>query len=250
MSWQLFSCEGSTKLEHTRIGQNCWRSGRRSTTYACPSLGIKVQHGNSEVWQAQTVTNRANMSSPRSNSALEAKASIERSGFYLIKDAAEETDAEKMTGKGKLFAQFYNAGYYTKTPQGLDFVFQNTMGDTVRFNERLMYCYLTLQEIRSIVLSIIAQPRWGYLRYFSTRLSSEYAWFFHNRDESNGHEAIHTLLVQFWMPGSRVVYYEGSQSQFFDAKEDPDNWGVLKTPLNNMKRESIIARIEDMPNGG
>ncbi|KAM3549293.1 hypothetical protein ARSEF4850_008934 [Beauveria asiatica] len=163
------------------------------------------------------------MSSLRSDSAPEAKASIERAGFYLAKDTDEETDAEKVTGKGQRFAQFYNAGYYTKTPQGLDFVFRNIWGDT---------------------------PRWGYLRYFSTRLSSEYAWFFHNRDERDDGEAIHTLLVQFWMPGSRVVYYEGSQLQFFDAKEDPDNWGLLKTPLNNVKREGIITRIEDMPNGG
>lgn len=84
------------------------------------------------------------MSSLRSNSAPEAKASIERTGLYLVKDTVEETDAEEVAGKGKRFAQFYNAGYYTKTPQGLDFVFRNTMGDTVRFNIIFPCCYLTL----------------------------------------------------------------------------------------------------------
>jgi len=57
-------------------------------------------------------------------------------------------------------------------------------------------------------------------------------------------------MVQFWMPGSRVTYYEGSHLQFFDAEEDPDNWGVLKTPCPNMKRKGIVTRVEDMPNGG
>ncbi len=35
-------------------------------------------------------------------------------------------------------------------------------------------------------------------------------------------------------PKSR--YYKGSQLQSFNAEEDPDNWGVLKTPRSNMKR--------------
>lgn len=52
------------------------------------------------------------------------------------------------------------------------------------------------------------------------------------------------------MPGSRVTYYEGSQLQFFDAEEDPDNWGVLKTPRTNMMRKGIVTKAEYMPNGG
>ncbi|ATY65412.1 hypothetical protein A9K55_002149 [Cordyceps militaris] len=176
------------------------------------------------------------MSSSHSDSTLKAKASIERTGVYLVKDAEEEeNNAKEVVGKGRRFARFFNEGYYTRTPQGLDFVFRNTMNDI---------------EIRGIVLSIIPDYRWGYSRYFSARLSSEYAWFFHNRDERDHREAIHTLLVQFWMPGSRVIYYEGSQLQFVSAKDDSDNWGLLNTPLSNMKRDGIITRIEDMPNGG
>jgi hypothetical protein len=57
-------------------------------------------------------------------------------------------------------------------------------------------------------------------------------------------------MVQFWLPGSRVVFYEGSQLQFFDAEEDQENYGVLNTPRSNMKREGIVWVAEDMPNGG
>lgn len=88
--------------------------------------------------------------------AIDAKSSIEQTGSYLVKDAdkgtndaeetrdavettdAEETtDAGKVAGKGRLFAEFYEAGYYTKTPQGLEFVYQNTKGDTVRLKATL-----------------------------------------------------------------------------------------------------------------
>ena len=76
---------------------------------------------------------------PSSMSAVDARLSIERTGFHVVKDAEEDTndaeginDAQKFAGKGKRFAQFYNAGYYTRTPQGLDFVYQNTVGDIVR----------------------------------------------------------------------------------------------------------------------
>lgn len=84
------------------------------------------------------------MSLMSSSSALEARTAIERTGFHLSKDTDEESQAGKVTGKGKRFAQFYNAGYYTKTPQGLDFVFQNTLGDTVRLCGNLADCSLTL----------------------------------------------------------------------------------------------------------
>ncbi len=72
--------------------------------------------------------------------ATNAKSSIEQTGFSLVKDPDEESDVERSAGKGQRFAEFYNAGYYTKTPQGLDFVFQNTMGDTVRFKARFLHC--------------------------------------------------------------------------------------------------------------
>lgn len=52
------------------------------------------------------------------------------------------------------------------------------------------------------------------------------------------------------MPGSKVIYYEGSQLQSFDAEEDPENWGVLRTPLSNMERDGIVKRVVDLPNGG
>lgn len=182
------------------------------------------------------------MASLQSIPVIDAKSSIERTGLYLVKDRVEQTndaegqrDVARSAGKGKGFARFFREGYYTKTPKGLDFVYQNTKGDI---------------EIWSIVLSIIERPRWGYLRYYSFRLSSEYAWFFHNRDEKRDHEAIHTLMVQFWLPGSRITFYKGSQLLFFNAKEDPDNWGVLKTPRSNMKRKGVVATVEDMPNGG
>lgn len=91
------------------------------------------------------------MSSLHSTSAVDAKSSIERSGFHLVKDpnegpkdVDETSDAPRRAGKGKRFAQFYSAGYYTKTPQGLDFVFQNTMGDTVRLKVSLCRRCLTL----------------------------------------------------------------------------------------------------------
>lgn len=65
------------------------------------------------------------------DSYSKAKCSIERSGVHLVKDA-EEPEHGRDTGKGGQFAQFYNDGYYTKTPKGLEFVFQNTIGDNVR----------------------------------------------------------------------------------------------------------------------
>lgn len=96
------------------------------------------------------VMSRANMSSFRSFSEPEAKSSLERAGFYLIKDNDEgRTDSEDFTGKGKLFAQFYDAGYYTKTPQGLEFIFQNTWGDTVRFREALCLFPFKSSNLRS-----------------------------------------------------------------------------------------------------
>ncbi|CAG9956759.1 unnamed protein product [Clonostachys rosea f. rosea IK726] len=181
------------------------------------------------------------MSSQKSYSTIEAKSFIERAGLYIVKDAEDrsndgkEKESRRDVGKGEQFAQFYNNGYLTKTPEGLEFVYQNTIGD---------------KEIGPIVLSIIKQPRWGYSRYFSTLLSADYAWFFHNHNEKIEHEPIHTLVVQFWLPGSRVVFYEGSQLQFFDAKEDRDNYGVLNTHRSNMYRKGIVWTEKDMPNGG
>ncbi|KAJ2992529.1 hypothetical protein NUW58_g2134 [Xylaria curta] len=165
----------------------------------------------------------------------DAKLSIERAGFYLIKD--EETgDAgqRRGVGKGRRFARFYDAGYRTKTPEGLDFVIQNTIGDP---------------DIGGIIKSIIKHPRWGYLRFYSDILSSDYAWFFHIRDRKNDHEAIHTLQVQFWMPGSRAIFYAGSQLQSFEAG-DPEKWGILRAPVLHMERNGIVKTVEDMPNGG
>jgi hypothetical protein len=93
----------------------------------------------------------ASMSTEHSISVANAKSSIERTGFYLVKDASDgPTDSEETnetrrnTGKGKLFAQFYNAGYYTRTPQGLEFCFQNTYGDTVRLKISRDHSPLTL----------------------------------------------------------------------------------------------------------
>lgn len=53
------------------------------------------------------------------------------------------------------------------------------------------------------------------------------------------------------MPRSKVVYYEGSQLPL-DVKvvEDPDNWGLLRTPISNMKRQGIVRTVVDMPTGG
>jgi hypothetical protein len=99
------------------------------------------------------------------------------------------------------------------------------------------------------VRSIIPLPRWGYLRLFSDRLSSDYAWFFHIHDSNKEEEPIHTLQVQFWMPGSSVVYYEGTHLLSFQA-DDPENWGVLRTPVSNMERQDIRKRAVDMPDGG
>lgn len=115
-----------------------------------------------------------------------------------------------------------------------------------------LYCSLLnfRQHIRAIIQSILKRPRWGYSRYFSSLLSSDYAWFFYNRDPENPDEAIHTLLVQLWKPGSKVTYYEGSQLHCFDAQQDPGNWGVLKTPRRRMAKDGVVARVEDMPNGG
>lgn len=107
----------------------------------------------------------------------------------------------------------------------------------------------SIQVIGDIIRSIIPLPRWGYLRLFSDRLSSDYAWFFHIRDSQKEAETTHTLLVQFWIPGSSVVYYEGAHTKSFKA-DDPENWGVLRTPVSNMEREGISKTIVDMPNGG
>jgi hypothetical protein len=106
-----------------------------------------------------------------------------------------------------------------------------------------------LQVVGSIIRSLIPSPRWGYLRLFSDILSSEHAWFFHLRDAKIEREEIHTLLVQFWIPGSSVVYYEGSHLQSFHT-QDPENWGLLQTSVSNMEKEGIRRNEIDMPNGG
>lgn len=69
------------------------------------------------------------MASSPSPSTLDAKHSIELSGFCLAKD--EETEDAGARNKGRLFAKFYAAGYRTKTPDGLDFIFRNTIGYSV-----------------------------------------------------------------------------------------------------------------------
>lgn len=45
------------------------------------------------------------------------------------------------------------------------------------------------------------------------------------------------------------MYYEGAHTKSFKA-DDPENWGVLRTPVSNMEREGISKTIVDMPNGG
>ncbi|KAI0404023.1 hypothetical protein F4802DRAFT_569439 [Xylaria palmicola] len=175
------------------------------------------------------------MASAPSLSITDAKLSIERAGFYLVQDKEPGVVRPRRdAGKGRRFAEFYDAGYRTKTPAGLNFVIQNSIGDL---------------EIGNIIRSIIQQPRWGYLRYYSDRLPANYAWFFHVRDPKKDHEAIHTLLVQFWMPGSRVTYYEGSQLQLFNAG-DPENWGIFRIPISDIERKGIVTTTQDMPNGG
>lgn len=63
---------------------------------------------------------------------------IERAGYYIVKDTesgisdTKMGDSEGNDGKGRRFARFYNNGYRTKTPEGLEFVYQNTIGDRVR----------------------------------------------------------------------------------------------------------------------
>lgn len=57
---------------------------------------------------------------------------IEQAGFYLVKDQeAGDSEQRENATKGTQFAKFYDAGYRTKTPEGLDFIFQNTLGDPV-----------------------------------------------------------------------------------------------------------------------
>ncbi|CAI6043491.1 unnamed protein product [Clonostachys chloroleuca] len=181
------------------------------------------------------------MSSRNPFSTADAKTAIEQVGIFVVKDAddrssdATDREGKKVIGKGNRFAQFYNNGYPIRTPEGLEFVYKNTMGD---------------EQIGSVIISIIEKPRWGYSRFFSTRLSADYAWFFAIRDKKKKHEAIHTLIVQFWMPGSRVTFYEGSHLQYFDAEQDKDNFGVLNTPRAEMNRKGIVSNYVDMPNGG
>ncbi|KAH7016275.1 uncharacterized protein B0I36DRAFT_254484 [Microdochium trichocladiopsis] len=164
-----------------------------------------------------------------------AKQSIEQSGLYLVKDQdAEDQTQTEISTKGRQFALFYDAGYHTKTPEGLDFIIHNTLGDPV---------------VGQIIRSFIPEPRWGYLRFFSDRLSSEYAWFFHIRDWNKEEEAVYTLVVQFWFPGSTVAYYNGSQSNSFNA-DDAENWGLLRTPTSNMDKEGITETVVDLPKGG
>lgn len=56
-------------------------------------------------------------------------------------------------------------------------------------------------------------------------------------------------MVQFWFPGSKVAYYEGSQLQTF-ATQEIDDWGLWGTPVSNMEREGIMTNVQDLPNGG
>lgn len=78
------------------------------------------------------------MSSRNPFSTADAKTAIEQVGVFVVKDAddrssdAADREGKKVIGKGNRFAQFYNNGYPIRTPEGLEFVYKNTMGDEVR----------------------------------------------------------------------------------------------------------------------
>lgn len=74
----------------------------------------------------------ASVASQSTATAKAGKQSIERSGFYVLKDQeTENSDQGGYSTKGRLFAKFYDEGYRTKTTDGLDFIIRNTLGDIV-----------------------------------------------------------------------------------------------------------------------
>lgn len=89
------------------------------------------------------------MASRDLSSVTRAITSIEQAGFHIVKDTGDETneakegDTGRKDGKGRRFARFYNNGYRTKTPEGLEFVYQNIIGDRVRMISSLRRHCLT-----------------------------------------------------------------------------------------------------------
>jgi hypothetical protein len=65
------------------------------------------------------------------------KQSIEILGLYLVKEPEAMSSEQISTHtKGRQFAKFYEDGYRTKTPGGLEFIFQNSLGDDVSLKFR------------------------------------------------------------------------------------------------------------------
>jgi hypothetical protein len=156
----------------------------------------------------------------------DAEASIRETGVYSLEDVQV----------GTRVAEFNERGLPTKTPYGLEFCAQNSLGN---------------QNIRTIVESILDQPHWGCIKIYSDKLPSDHALFFHNPSSYLEEPAaqVPALLVQLCSPGSRIVFYEGSHGQNISPKE-LKGWGLLALPRLEMRREGITEVEVPMTEGG
>ncbi|RTE68680.1 hypothetical protein BHE90_016942 [Fusarium euwallaceae] len=131
--------------------------------------------------------------------ALEA---IQREGAFVLEDS-------------NIGEQVSNFDKEIKTPDGFNFLARNSLDNP---------------EILRITQSLLTQPYWAFVKFYSDILPSEYAFSFHTG------RTIVALAIQLWSPGSTFALLERSHLHNLKEgdvdKEVSNEWGLLAARLN------------------
>lgn len=96
--------------------------------------------------------------------------------------------------------------------------------------------------MRSIISSVLEEPKLGLLRYINAQiLSPNRMWFFHVYGGKYGPQRSRALVLQLWCPGCRVTFYPGSHLAYLTAKRDPENSGLQYIPQDHFKPEQLAS---------
>ena len=158
----------------------------------------------------------------RSFSANDAEASLKQTGKYMLEDQVV----------GNRVQEFWQAGFPTKSPLGLEFIAQNSF---------------LREDVRQILFSLLDRPMLGLIKVYSDILPSDYVFRVHNGSE----EPTFCLLVLLSCPDFVICSYKGSTSKDMGVDvEVSKKWGPLATPKRDMSRPGISKETIELQNGG
>ncbi|KAF5018841.1 hypothetical protein F66182_9170 [Fusarium sp. NRRL 66182] len=126
-----------------------------------------------------------------------------------------------------------NFDFIVDTPAGLEFIAKHTITD---------------EEIRAVLGSILPEPCLAYVKVYSDKFSSDYAFFFHS-----GFPSALSLVIQLWSSNSTAIIYETSHLQSLEPSFDKDisrKKGILAIQDDKLQMMEIPAKEITMDEGG